>query len=128
VLRIRRFGDGEQARATRQKGECHLARRRAQALGHLAERCAARAARRKLAMLSVRRVADDRHVVRLAPRENGVLDTALFQVIEHLIAGDATRAGDLERPLQLVFVEVTHAPSARLARLHQLLERRDRVL
>ncbi len=60
-----------------------------------------------------RAVGDDRHVVRRAPGEDRVLDRALAQVIEHLIAGDLARPRDGPRVVQVVRVEVAD-PQARI--------------
>jgi hypothetical protein len=57
-----------------------------------------------------------------------VLDPALLEVIEDLVAGDLTVAGNRARRLELMDVEVADAPRQDLARLLKLLEGGDRVL
>lgn len=61
-------------------------------------------------------VGDQGDAVALAPGQHGVLDRALLQVVEHLVASDAARPGDGERFLQVGDVEVAHAPAQDLAR------------
>jgi hypothetical protein len=57
-----------------------------------------------------------------------VLDVALGEVIEHLVARDLAGARDTERLLELLLVEVADPPIADLAARAQLFERSDRVL
>src|SRR6185503_2976486 len=75
-----------------------------------------------------RAVADDRHAMRLAPRNHVVLDGALAQMVEDLIAGHASVAGDLARLLEVGDVEVAHTPRADFPVARELLEGCDRVL
>ena len=75
-----------------------------------------------------RAVGDHGDAVLLAPGQHGVLDRALLQVVEDLVAGDAALAGDRPRLLEVGHVEVAHAPGEDLALAPELLEGRDRVL
>ena len=52
-----------------------------------------RRAPRKI-VVAERAVGDDGDAVPLAPRDHGVLDRALLQMVEHLVAGDLAGAGD----------------------------------
>src|SRR5580704_8764236 len=49
---------------------------------------------------------DERDAMGLAPRKDGVLYRSLLQVIEHLIASDTARAGNLERFVEVGDVEI----------------------
>src|SRR3569833_2153369 len=64
----------------------------------------------------------------LAPGNDGVLDRAFFQVIEHLIARDLPLAGHSEQFIEIVAVEIADTPGADLACALQLLECSDRIL
>src|SRR5205807_10429809 len=100
-----------------------LARCRAVGPGDLLQDAAALAAWPREIAGAERAVGDDRHAMTLAPRDDRMLDRPLLQVIEHLIAPDAARPGDLQRGVQVADVEVAHAPRADLTRALQLLER-----
>ena len=54
--------------------------------------CRRRWRRRKI-VVAERRIGDDGDAVPLAPRDHRVLDRALLQMIEHLVAGDLALAG-----------------------------------
>ncbi len=56
-----------------------------------------------------------------------MLDVALGEVVEHLVARDLAGPGDLERAFELALVEVADAPCPYLAVRAQLPERIDRV-
>ena len=84
------------------KRQCHLARGRIVRLGDLGEHPAARRPRTDEAVMPERAVGDDGDAVRLAPRHDGVLDGALLQMVEHLVAGDAAVAGDRPCLVQVV--------------------------
>src|SRR5882724_252077 len=62
-----------------------------------------------------------------APRDNRVLDRALLEVIEDLVARDALGAGERGRALQLLDAEVADAPGVDLPLAPELLEGRDGV-
>jgi len=128
VRRAPRLRDGEERCAARQEGERDLPRRRAVRRGHVRERAAARAARSGKAADTEGRVADDRDAVPLAPREYGVLDAALAQVVEHLVADGAPRRREAARLLEVRDVEVADAPGADLPVALEPLERLDRRL
>ena len=61
-------------------------------------------------------------------RGHGVLDRALVQVVEDLVAGEAALAGDLPGLIEVGHVEVAHAPGEDLPRAAELLEGGERVL
>ena len=74
-----------------------------------------------------RAVADERHAVPLADRQDHVLGVALGQVVEHLIAGDDALAGDLDGVLDVGDVEVRETPREDLSLFLQLFERAHRL-
>src|SRR4030066_1515723 len=102
-------------------------RRGAPGGGDLLEDPPARARRRREATRPEGAVARDGGRVDLAPGDDGVLDGALLQMIEHLIAGEPARPGDAEGLIELPGVEVADAPEADLAFLNQPLEGADRL-
>src|SRR5690606_17613119 len=124
VLDVRGLRDGEHSRPAREERERHLARRDRVALGHALQGLAARPAGRKR-RAPEGRVADDGDAVRGAERDDRVLDRALAQVIKHLIARDAIRAGEREGHRELVLVEVAEPPRADLPLLAEVLEGRS---
>src|SRR5258705_5777688 len=64
----------------------------------------------------------------LAPWNHCVLDRALLQMVQDLVAGDTAVADDLPGFVQIRHVEVAHAPGQDLALALKLLESRERVL
>ena len=52
--------------------------------------------------MAERRIGDDGDAVLLAPRDHRVLDRALLQMIEHLVAGDLALARDIEQFVEIV--------------------------
>src|SRR5258707_5779827 len=81
-------------------------------------------------------VPDHSHVVRLTPGEDFVLDGALLQMVEYLVADETlvpgwtieTEVQDVPGLFEIGHVEVAHAPGADLPIATQLLEGRERVL
>src|SRR5450631_1983772 len=71
---------------------------------------------------SERSVCDDGSPVLFTPWQHGVLDRALLQVIQHLIAGGVRRSGDRRHLLKVVYVEVADAPGKNLAAADQGIE------
>lgn len=57
-----------------------------------------------------------------------MLDGALLEVIEHLIAGDFAGAGDLFGFLQIRNIEIAHAPGENFPVLLELFESTDGLL
>ncbi len=57
-----------------------------------------------------------------------MFDAALLEVVEHLVAGDASGAGDVQRLLQVRRVEIADPPGEDLAVFDQGLEGGDGVL
>ena len=80
------------------------------------------------APVTERAVSDHGHAVRLAPGDHRVLDRALPQMVEDLVADRAALARDPPRFLEIGHVEVAHAPGQDLAVAPELLECGDRVL
>ncbi len=94
--------------------------------GNILQHFATLAARRGEIIVTERRVGDYRCAVLLAPRNHRMLDRALLQMIEHLIAGDLALAGNLEHLVEIVGVEIADAPETDLSLADQLLERDNR--
>ena len=65
---------------------------------------------RKSADVAERTIGDDGDAVLFAPWDHGMLDRALAQVIEHLIAGGFARPRDLAQLVEIVHVEIADAP------------------
>src|SRR3989442_8061118 len=79
------------------------------------------------AALSKRAVPDDRDLVAFADRKNGVLDGALLQMVEDLVAGDPVRPRDAHGFCDAVLVKIGDTPGLNFAIPDQLFERRDRI-
>src|SRR5688572_2583370 len=94
--------------------------------GDLGEDASAGRARAGEAALAEGAVADHGDAVPLAPGDHRVLDGALPQMVEHLVAGDAA-AGDALRFLEVGDVEIADAPRQDLAGALQLVEGGDGV-
>ena len=73
-------------------------------------------------------VAHDGHVEGEAVVDQAVLDPAVSQVIEDLVAGHALRASQGDRLVEQVTVEVRHAEGLDLALVHEPAEALHRVL
>ena len=65
--------------------------------------------------MAERRIGDHRDAVLLAPRDHRMLDRALLQMIEHLVAGDLALAGNLQHLVEIIGVEIADAPGADFA-------------
>src|SRR5262249_59839948 len=128
VLRAGGLRDREQRRTPDQEAERHLAWRGAVRDGDLVQDAPSARARTREARVAERTVADDRDAVSLAPRDYGMLDRALVQVVEDLVADRAAVAGQAPCFLEVGDVEVADTPGQDLACAPQLLECRDRVL
>src|SRR5579859_3603899 len=102
-------------------------RRRLARFGDLAEHASARRPGGRETAGAERAVGDERDLVARAPWQDRVLDAALVEVIEHLIAGDLAGSGDRQRLVELADVEVTDAPAPNLAVAHQSIEGANRV-
>ena len=125
VRDARRLRDREHGVPARQERARDLARRGAEPGGDRVER--AGPVLREPAAAAERAVRDHRDAALLAPRDHAVLDRALAQVVEHLVAGDRARR-DLLDLRQVGLIEVRHAPRAELPLRAQRLERLDRLL
>ena len=75
--------------------------------------------------MAERRIRDDGDAVLFTPGNHRVLDGALLQMIEHLIAGDPALARDFQDLAEIVGVEIADAPGPYFPGGDQLLERRD---
>ena len=76
------------------------------------EYAALRRLRRREIVVAEWRIGDDRNAVLFAPRNHGVLDRALLEMIEHLIADNALTVRGLHPIdfLEIVGVEIADAP------------------
>src|SRR5262245_3903423 len=104
MCRDSRFGDGEGA-MVREKPEGYLPGRGAVSIGDFVERPGS-----WHSTLSEWAVCDHRDPVRRAPGNHGVLDSALLQIVEDLVADNAAFPGDREGLLQIALVEVADPP------------------
>ena len=96
--------------------------------GDLGQHPPARAIGARKAAVAERAVIDDRHTVLLAPRDHPVLDAALGEMVEHLVAGDMAVAGDLPHLFEVAGGEIADPPAEDLALVLQFLERGDGLL
>ena len=96
-------------------------------IGNRLQHFAVPAVRRREIIVTERRVGDDGDAMPLAPRDHRVLDRTFLQMIEHLIAGDAAIAGDIAQFVEIVGIEIAHAPGADFSGRDQFVERRDGV-
>src|SRR5260370_38865091 len=67
-------------------------------------------------------------MVRAPPRSTLFPYTTLFQMVEHLIAGDASFAGDVAGVFEVGHVEVAHTPGEDLACALELVEAGEGLL
>ena len=119
------FRDCEGAWLAREPSECNLARGCAMLASDLFQDLAAFASRGGKAIgLALRRISDDGDVMGFAPRYDLMLDRALVQMIEHLVAGDMGR--DRIGRFEVCDVEIAQAPGPDLAVAAQGLEGGDR--
>ena len=63
----------------------------------------------KAARMPERRISDHRDVMFLAPRRHRMLDSALIEMVENLVARDPSRR-DAMRLFQIIDIEVADAP------------------
>ena len=73
-------------------------------------------------------VAHNYDTVLLTPWDHGMLDRALFQVVENLITSQIALAGDPANIFKVRQIEVAYAPGKDFSLALKLLERRDRIL
>ena len=60
--------------------------------------------------MAERAIGDDGDAVLFAPWDNAMLDRPLTQMVEHLIAGETARPGDLADLVEIVHIEIADAP------------------
>jgi hypothetical protein len=94
--------------------------------GDFLEHAAALRARAWKVPVTERTVGDHSDAVLLTPRDHGVLDRALLQMVENLIADKTTR--DLPCLFKVGDIEIAHTPGENLPLALELLEGRDSVL
>ena len=102
VLCARRLRNREHRWRAREKRQRDLTRRCLMGLRDRLQHLAALAARRRKIIMSERRIGDDGDTVSFAPRDHRVLDRALLQMIEHLVAGDLALARDIEQFVEII--------------------------
>ena len=110
VVGARCFGDREEGWTPRQEPERDLARRRVVRDGNFLQRAASGGVPAGEAAVTEWGVADQGDVMILAPRQHCVLDRALLQMVERLIADETAFAGELPSFFQVGHIEVAHAP------------------
>src|SRR5580704_10973841 len=110
MFRRRGFRDSEHGSLARQKSQRHLAHRSAVRGGDGLQDLTRLAAWRWKIIVTERRIGHYRNAVLGAPRNHRVLDGTLLQMIEHLIAGDLARAGNIKHFVEIVAVEIADAP------------------
>src|SRR5271165_1559601 len=72
-------------------------------------------------------VSGDGDAVPLAPWQHGVFDGPLLEMIEDLIAGDASFPCDRQGLFKVAHIEIADPPGQNLAVAPQFLESRDRI-
>src|SRR5262249_47949531 len=118
--------DGEERGGSYQKRQHNLTCCRAMRGGNLGQYAAAAGSVAWQApSMAEWAVAHHRDTVPFAPRQDGVLDRALLQMIEDLIAGGMTTARNPAHLLEVSHVEVADAPTEDLAVPLQLLKTGD---
>src|SRR5438045_5877394 len=125
VRRTRCLWNREQLRITRQKRQRNLVSRCAASFGYTIQHLTALAGRTREIVVAEWRVSHHRDAVLLAPRKHGVLDRALVQVIQHLVAGDLARARHRRDFIEIARIEIADAPTADFPGADQVLEGRD---
>src|SRR3954454_11474229 len=122
---IRGFWNHEQFWVSRQKRQRDLARRSAVRLCDPVQYLAALAVWLRKVIMAERRISNHRDGVLLAPGNHGMLDRALLQVIEPLVAGNLAFACHCQHLVEVTGVKIADPPAANFARVDQLLECRD---
>jgi hypothetical protein len=79
-------------------------------LGYLGEHSATGCVQSRKAPVAKRAISSYRDAMLLAPRDHVVFHSTLLQVVEHLIAGEATVAGDAPGLFEVGDVEIADAP------------------
>ena len=75
-------------------------------------------------MMPERRIRNHGHTVPLAPWDDRVLNRALLQMVEHLVAGDPAFSCQCAYLLEIVDIEITDAPGTDFSGTDQFLESR----
>ena len=112
-----------------EKGQCDLARGRGVGGGDFRQEPAPGGVWARKAPMAEGAVGGDGDAAPLAPRQHGVFDGALFEMIEDLIAGEAPFPLPRDRKglFEVARIEIADAPGQSLALAPQLLEPRDRI-
>src|SRR6202035_5173009 len=108
----RGFWNREHERIARQKTQGDLPRRGAMRFGDFLQHLTRLAERRWKIIMTERRIGDHGRAVQLAPWDHRMLDRALLQMVEHLVAGDLAPAGNRQHLVEVAGVEIADAPGA----------------
>ena len=96
--------------------------------GNFLKDAASSCARTRKAPVTKWAVGNHSDTVLLTPRNYGVLDRPLPQMVEDLIADETVLTSNLPDRFQVGHIEVAHAPCENLSLALKLLEGRDRLL
>ena len=110
VFRIRRLWDGKGRWTPHEESQGDLASGRVVCLCNFLQHAAALRPRTGETPMPERCIADYRDAMLLAPWHHGVLNRALLQMIEHLIADERTITDDLSGLFKVGLIEVADAP------------------
>jgi len=129
VLGVGSFRDGEERGFADQEPQRNLVDARAMRIGDVLEDASAAGTLTRQATVAAEgTVGHHRHTVSFAPWQHGMLDGALLQVIEDLVAGGVVLARNGADLLEVGYIEVAHTPGANLPVPPQLFETGNGVL
>ncbi len=118
----RRLGNREDRRVQREKCERDLARRRIMRTRDVRKYATSGRMQIRKAAMSERAVRRDSDAVLLAPRQHSMLDGALLQIIEDLIAGQAAGPRYFPGLFEIRHSEIAYAIGKNLALAAKCLE------
>src|SRR5581483_8537381 len=104
VFRIAGFWNREYRGFTDEETQRDLTRRGLVRVSDFLQELPAGARGRRKVIVAERRIGDDGDTMARAPRNHGVFDRALLQMIEHLVAGDLAFAGHGENFVEVVSI------------------------
>src|SRR3954449_154292 len=106
----RRFRDRNHRSRTDEEAQRDLTRRRAMRIRDAREHSAALAVACGEIVMTERRIGNDSDTMLLTPGDHRMLDRALLEMVEHLIAGDAALVRDAENFVEIIGIEIRNAP------------------